>query len=99
VKKVVNEKTPPATPQAGSAEMLNTLVTALVANMAQDVPKATATSAPAPRNHSIKLALDVIETNADARSKAMANRMLQQAMRKQAADDDIIVIDDDEDDV
>jgi hypothetical protein len=43
------------------------------------------------------LALDVIEANADARSKAMANRMLQQAMRKQAADDDIIVIDDDDD--
>jgi len=96
VKKVVNEKTPPATPQADSAALLTTAVTALVANMAQDVPKATATSAPAPRNYSIKLALDVIEANADARSKAMANQMLQEAMRKQAADDDIIVIDDDE---
>ena len=94
VKKVVNET--PATPQPAPAETLAAATLALVANMAQDMPKATATSEPAPRNHTIKLSLDTINSNADAKSKAMANRMLQQALLKQAAEDDIIVIDDDE---
>lgn len=94
VNKVVNEKTPPATPQAASADLLTAAVTALVGTMAQDVPKASAMSAPPPRNGSIELALRVLGANADETTKALANQMLQVAMRKQAEDDGIIVIDD-----
>ena len=94
VKKVVNEKRPPATPQAASADLLTAAITALVGTMAQDAPKATAPSAPSPRNGSIKLALSVLGANADETKKALANQMLQEAMRKQAEDDGIIVIDD-----
>lgn len=62
--------------------------------MAQDAPKATATGAPPTRNGSIELALSVISSNADEATKALANQMLKEAMRKQAQDDDLIVIDD-----
>jgi hypothetical protein len=61
--------------------------------LAQDAPKATATSAPPPRNRSIKLALRVISSNADETAKAFANQMLMEAMRKQAEDDGIVIDD------
>lgn len=61
--------------------------------MAQDAPKATATSAPLPRNRSIELALSVISSNADEAAKALANQMLMEAMRRQAQDDGIVIDD------
>ena len=74
--------------------MLTTAVTALlVGTMAQDAPKATATSAPPPRGGSIELALSVIKSNADERAKSLANQMLMEAMRKQAEDDGIVIDD------
>jgi hypothetical protein len=74
--------------------MLTTAVTALlVGTMAQDAPKATATSAPPPRAGSVELALSVIKSNADERAKSLANQMLMEAMRKQAEDDGIVIDD------
>jgi len=75
------------------ADLLTAAATALVGSMAQDAPKATATSAPPPRGRSIELALSVIESNADERSKSLANQMLMEAMRKQAEDDGIVIDD------
>jgi hypothetical protein len=94
MKKVVNEKTPPATPQGAPGDLFNAAVAGFLGSLAQDAPKATATSAPSPRNGSIKLALSVLGANADETTKSLANQMLQEAMRKQAQDDDLIVIDD-----
>jgi 7-keto-8-aminopelargonate synthetase-like enzyme len=61
--------------------------------LAQDAPKATATSAPPPMSGSVELAISVIESNADERAKAFANQMLMEAMRKQAEDDGIVIDD------
>ena len=93
VKKVVNLNTPPATPQTGPGDLLIAAVTALVGTMAQDAPKAMATSAPPPRNGSIRLVLSVISSNANETAKAFANQMLKEAMRKQAEDDGIVIDD------
>ena len=75
------------------ADLLTAAATALVGSMAQDAPKATATSAPPPRGGSIELALSVIKSNADERAKSLANQMLMEAMRKQAEDDGIVIVD------
>jgi hypothetical protein len=94
MKKVVNEKTPPATPQSAPGDLFNAAVAGFLGSLAQDAPKATATSAPPPRGGSVELALSVIQSNADEAAKALANQMLMEAMRKQAQDDDLTVIDD-----
>jgi hypothetical protein len=91
VKKVVNGKTPPATPQPGPADLFTAAVAGYLGSLAQDAPKATATSAPPPRNGSIELALSVISSNADETTKAFANQMLMEAMLKQAEDDGIVI--------
>jgi hypothetical protein len=83
VKKVVNGKTPPATLQ--TAHLFTAAVAGYLGLLAQDAPKATATSAPPPRG--------VIKSNADERAKSLANQMLMEAMRKQAEDDGIVIVD------
>ena len=93
VKKVVNEKTPPATPQTAPGDLFNAAVAGFLGSLAQDAPKATATSAPPPRGGSVELALSVIKSNADERAKSLANQMLMEAMRKQAEDDGIVIVD------
>lgn len=93
VKKVVNGKTPTATPQTGPGDLLTAAVAGYLGSLAQDAPKATATSAPLPRNGSIRLALSVISSNANETAKAFANQMLKEAMRKQAEDDGIVIDD------
>ena len=93
VKKVVNGKTPPATPQTGPGDLLTAAVAGYLGLLAQDAPKATATSAPPPRGGSVELALSVIKSNADERAKSLANQMLMEAMRKQAEDDGIVIDD------
>ena len=91
VKKVVNGKTPPATLQ--TAHLFTAAVAGYLGLLAQDAPKATATSAPPPRGGSVELALSVIKSNADERAKSLANQMLMEAMRKQAEDDGIVIDD------
>ena len=91
VKKVVNGKTPHATPQTASADLFTAAVAGYLGSLAQDAPKATATSAPPPMSGSVELAISVIESNADERAKAFANQMLMEAMRKQAKDDGIVI--------
>jgi hypothetical protein len=93
VKKVVNGKTPHATPQTASADLFTAAVAGYLGSLAQDAPKATATSAPPPMSGSVELAISVIESNADERAKAFANQMLMEAMRKQAEDDGIVIDD------
>lgn len=93
VKKVVNGKTPHATPQTASADLFTAAVAGYLGSLAQDAPKATATSAPPPRAGSVELALSVIKSNADERAKSLANQMLMEAMRKQAEDDGIVIDD------
>jgi hypothetical protein len=89
----VNGKTPHATPQTASADLFTAAVAGYLGSLAQDAPKATATSAPPNRGGSVELALSVIESNADERAKAFANQMLMEAMRKQAEDDGIVIDD------
>ena len=93
VKKVVNGKTPAAAPQTGPGDLFTAAVAGYLGSLAQDAPKATATSAPPPRGGSIELALSVIKSNADERAKSLANQMLMEAMRKQAEDDGIVIDD------
>jgi hypothetical protein len=93
VKKVVNGNTPHATPQTGPGDLLTAAVAGYLGSLAQDAPKATATSAPPPMSGSVELAISVIESNADERAKAFANQMLMEAMRKQAEDDGIVIVD------
>jgi hypothetical protein len=94
VKKVVNGNTPHATPQTGPGDLLTAAVAGYLGSLAQDAPKATATSAPPPRAGSVELALSVIKSNVGEGAKEYATKMLMEAMRKQAQDDDLIVIDD-----
>ena len=94
MKKVVNEKTPPATPQGAPGDLFNAAVAGFLGSLAQDAPKATETSAPPPMSRSVELALSVIKSNVGEGAKEYATKMLMEAMRKQAQDDDLIVIDD-----
>jgi hypothetical protein len=93
MKKVVNEKTPPATPQGAPGDLFNAAVAGFLGSLQQDAPKATETSAPPRMSRSVELALSVIKSNADERAKSLANQMLMEAMRKQAEDDGIVIVD------
>ena len=93
MKKVVNEKTPPATPQSAPADLFNAAVAGFLGSLAQDAPKATATSAPSPLSKSVELALSVIKSNVGEGAKEYATKMLMEAMRKQAEDDGIVIVD------